>query len=505
MDSIMSSSEFTPDTLVHPTLTRRGLMKGAAVFTVGSSVAPALGLAATDATDATLPEARPKAAERKFKSEAVEETITSVRARIGDPNLAVLFANCFPNTLDTTVYPGTHEGKPDTHVVTGDIDAMWLRDSSAQVWPYLPLLKKDAQLRELVEGVIRRQGRLIRLDPYANAFLHHTTDKPLSWAVDDKTKHIPGVGERKWEIDSLCYPIRLAHGYWKAAGDTKPFDSDWGQTAWLIVKTFREQQRKNGPGPYSFQRSSPIPTDTVPLSGFGNPARPVGMIYSMFRPSDDACIYPLFVPANLFAVVSLRQLAELATEALQDAKLASECHALADEVEHATKLHGMTRDAKQGEIWAYEVDGFGNVLKMDDANAPGLLSLAYLGCCAIDDPLYRRTRAFTLSENNPYFFKGTAGEGIGGPHEGLGMIWPMSIMIRALTAERNPAGDAEVRQCLKLLRDTTAGTGFMHETFQKDDPKEFTRPWFAWANTLFGELILKLSVERPGLLAGKLG
>jgi hypothetical protein len=182
---------------------------------------------------------------------------------------------------------------------------------------------------------------------------------------------------------------------------------------------------------------------------------------------------------------------------LNDAKLKSECLALAAEVEHALRQFGLTEDAKHGQIWAYEVDGFGNVLKMDDANAPGLLSLAYLGCCSVDDPTYRRTRAFALSEANPYFFRGKAAEGIGGPHEGLGMVWPMSILIRALTS----VDDSEIRQCLRWLRDTTAGKGFMHESFQKDNPAEFTRPWFAWANTLFGELILKLAQERPSLLA----
>ena len=480
-------------------ISRRVVLKGAAALTLSSAFEPLSSAASPEKQ--LLPEARPKAADRRFTSPAVEETIQRVRGKIGDPNLGVLFSNCFPNTLDTTVYPGSFEGKPDTHVVTGDIDAMWLRDSSAQLWPYVGLLKQDAQLRELVEGVIRRQGRMIRLDPYANAFTHHPTDPPLSWAVEDKTKHIPGVGERKWEIDSLCYPIRLAHGYWKASGDTQPFDAAWKETGWTILRTFREQQRKEGKGPYSFQRSSPIPTDTVPLSGFGNPARPVGLIFSMFRPSDDACTYPLFVPANLFAVVSLHKLAELANGPLGDAKLASECTALAAEVEKALALHGQTEDAKHGRIWAYEVDGYGNVLKMDDANAPGLLSLAYLGCCMIDDPLYRRTRGYALSEDNPYFFRGTAAEGIGGPHEGLDSIWPMSILMRALTS----ADEAEIRQCLRWLRDTTAGTGFMHESFQKNDAKEFTRPWFAWANTLYGELILKLAKERPALLAGKIG
>jgi len=474
---------------------RREWMKGAAALGLASVWKPTLA-----ERGATLPAARPKPADRRFVSQAVEETIRTVSPKIADPNLAVIFSNCFPNTLDTTVFPGTFAGKPDTFVVTGDIDAMWLRDSSAQLWPYLPLLKRDAKLRELVEGVIGRQARMIRLDPYANAFMRAESDPPLSWAVDDKTKHLPGVGERKWEIDSLCYPIRLAHGYWKATGDASPFDAEWAQTAWTIVRTFREQQRKDGPGPYSFERSSPVPYDTVALSGFGNPARPVGMIYSMFRPSDDACIYPLFVPANLFAVLSLRQLAELAAGPLNDAKLNTECLALADEVERALQGYGLTEDKRQGQIWAYEVDGFGNALKMDDANAPGLLSLAYLGCCGVDDPLYRRTRGFALSDANPYFFRGRAAEGIGGPHEGLGMIWPMSILMRALTS----VDDGEIRQCLGWLRDTTAGTGFMHESFQKDNPAEFTRPWFAWANTLFGELMLKLAAERPALLAAKL-
>jgi len=487
-------------------VTRRALFKGAAALALAAGCEPISSLASTSyEPDLQLPEARPKVADRRFTSEAVEETIHDVRGRIGDRDLGVLFANCFPNTLDTTVWPGSFEGKPDTFVVTGDIEAMWLRDSSAQLWPYLPLLKRDGKLRELVEGVIRRQGRMIRLDPYANAFMRSPADKPLSWAVEDKTKHIAGVGERKWEIDSLCYPVRLAHGYWKATGDTAPFDVAWKETAWTIVRTFREQQRKDGQGPYSFQRSSPVPTDTVPLSGFGNPARPVGMIYSMFRPSDDACIYPLFVPANLFAVVSLRQLAELANGPLADTKLAGECAALADEVEKALAQHGMTDDAKHGRIWAYEVDGYGNVLKMDDANAPGLLSMAYLKSAKVDDPLYRRTRGYALSEDNPYFFRGTAAEGIGGPHEGLDMIWPMSIMMRALTVRQTSTDDGEIRQCLRWLRDTTAGTGFMHESFRKNDPKEFTRPWFAWANTLYGELILKLTEERPALLAGKIG
>ena len=308
------------------------------------------------------------------------------------------------------------------------------------------------------------------------------------------------MGERKWEVDSLCYPLRLAHGYWKATGDIKPFDAEWKEAAWNLVRTFREQQRKKDKGSYSFERNSAVPYDTVALSGFGNPARPVGMIFSMFRPSDDACIYPLFVPANLFAVTSLRKLAEMAAHVLDDAKLATEAAELAMEVERALEIHGRVHHEKFGEIWAYEVDGYGNALMMDDANAPGLVSMAYLGCASVEDPLYRRTRAFALSDSNPYFFKGKAAEGVGGPHEGLNMVWPMGIMYRALTS----TDDAEIRMCLRWLRDSTAATGFMHESFDKDNASSFTRSWFAWANTLLGELVLKLAKERPALLASKL-
>src|ERR1035437_8639401 len=249
------------------------------------------GWGAVRALGAELPHGRPVKGERHFTSASVEALIARVQPGIADPGLATIFENCLPNTVDTTVWPGSFEGKPDTYVVTGDIAAMWLRDSSAQLWPYLPVAKEDRKLRELLEGAIRRQARMILLDPYANAFMRDPSAAPLSWAVKAKTEHPPGVGERKWEVDSLCYTIRLAHGYWRQTGDTRPFDAQWKEAAWTIMWTFRTQQRKQGPGPYSFQRESATPNDTCGLGGFGNPALPVGMIYSMFRPSDDAWIY----------------------------------------------------------------------------------------------------------------------------------------------------------------------------------------------------------------------
>jgi meiotically up-regulated gene 157 (Mug157) protein len=314
---------------------------------------------------------RPPVGQRKFTSRAVEETIARVKAGIGDPELAWMFENCYPNTLDTTVEVSKTGGRADTFIITGDIDAMWLRDSSCQVWPYVPLAKNDHELRGMFRGLIARQARCILLDPYANAFLPDpTSKKPLSWAVDDLTDMRPGVAERKWEVDSLCYCIRLAHEYWKATGDTSPFDKEWTQAMRLVVATFLEQQRKQGAGPYHFQRRTEVPTDTLALGGYGNPARPVGMIYSMFRPSDDACQYSLFVPANLFAVVSLRQLSEMAKGIWHDAAFAGECDGLASEVEAVVAKYGRGKEA-EGEVWAYEVDGYGNQLFMDDANIPG--------------------------------------------------------------------------------------------------------------------------------------
>ncbi len=441
---------------------------------------------------------RPKPGERRFRSEAVEQFLLERAARIGDAELRQLFVNCYPNTLDTTIEPGMFEGKPDTAVLTGDIQAMWLRDSSAQVWPYLPLASKDGKLRELLEGVIRRQARCILIDPYANAFMADLSQPPLVWSRTDKTELKQGVGERKWEVDSLCYPVRLSYGYWKATGGTEPFDARWHDAMKTVVATFRVQQRKRGPGPYSFLRASTTSTEMLPLGGFGNPVNPVGMIFSGFRPSDDACVFPFLVPSNLFAVVSLRQMADMANAILHDTTLANEAAALASEVEAALRQHAIVQ-SPAGTMWAYEVDGFGSRLLMDDANVPSLLGLPYLGAVgtkAADKSLYARTRAFVWSARNPYFFKGVAGEGVGGPHVGLGMIWPMSQMVYALTSD----SDAEIRSAFGMLKGAARGFGFMHESYNKDDSKQFTRAWFAWANTLFGELVGEVAVKRPELV-----
>ncbi|HEX5220259.1 MAG TPA: glycoside hydrolase family 125 protein [Verrucomicrobiae bacterium] len=442
----------------------------------------------------TFPVVRTPLAKRRFKSEAVERTIRRVKSSIGNKELAWMFENCFPNTLDTTVEFEMVNGRPDTYVITGDIDAMWLRDSSAQVYPYLSLMKEDAPLQQLIAGVINRQTHCILKDPYANAF-YKDENKRGEWK-SDMTDMKPGVHERKWEIDSLCYPIRLAHGYWKLSGDTAPFDDKWHQGIKLTLQTFREQQRKEGHGPYRFMRRTEWATDTVPGRGYGNPAKPVGLIYSMFRPSDDATIFPFLVPSNFFAVVSLRQATEMVEQIRNDQDLAKQCKALADEVEQALRKNAIVDHPKAGKVYAFEVDAYGNYYCTDDGNIPNLLSLPYLGAVKTNDKIYQRTRRLLLSADNPYYCFGKAPNGLGGPHVGVNMIWPLGVIIEGLTATK----DAEIKQCLTTLQKTHAGTGFMHEAFHKDDPKNFTRPWFAWANTIFGEFVLKTFNERPGLL-----
>ena len=454
----------------------------------------AVGTNAYSATPAEITDQRPARSDRAFVSEEVERVIAEVAARIKDPKLRQMFINCFPNTLDTTVRFKMKDGAPDTFVITGDIPAMWLRDSSAQLWPYLNLCQADKDLQIMIAGLIRRQADCILLDPYANAF----NDGPIGspWESDFTQHMIKELHERKWEIDSLCYPIRIAYRYWQLTGDASVFTDTWHKAMELVLRTFREQQRKDGRGPYSFYRECDKATDSNINNGFGAPVRPVGLIFSAFRPSDDATQYGFLVPSNMFAVTSLRQLAEIESKVLHHDAFAQECRALADEVEAALQKYAVVEHPKYGRIYAYEVDGYGNYTMMDDANVPSLLALPYMGWGKADDPIYRNTRNFVWSEDNPYFFRGKAGEGIGGPHVGLDFPWPMSLILKGLTAD---SAD-EQYECLTMLRNTDGGTGFMHESFHKDDARNFTRSWFAWANTLFGELVLHVADTHPEVL-----
>lgn len=442
---------------------------------------------------------RPPVEQRRFSSDTLETLVADVSAKISDPELAWLFGNCLPNTLDTTIFHGDDaDGQPDTHVITGDIEAMWLRDSAAQVWPFLPLIREDAPLRRMIAGVIRRQARCILLDPYANAYQRDPSEIS-HWARHDSPPLLPGVHERKWELDSLTYFLRLSHGYWQACGDTSPFDATWQDAVRTVLATIRTEQNVGDDpsrSPYWFER---VTGDIKGSHSCRARSLDCGLVRCSFRPSDDMVKLPFLVPANAMLTVALRVCAGL-FDHLQLADFASEARAQSATIANALEKHAVVNHPVHGEIWAYEVDGLGNVNLMDDANVPSLLSLPYLGFCAHDDARYQRTRAFVLSSDNPSYASGRAGTGIGSPHTGSGTIWPMALTLQALTS----TDDAEIAACLAQLKSTHAGTGFMHESFNADDAARFTRPWFAWANTLFGELIATLARERPHLLAMRL-
>lgn len=472
-------------------ITRRGFVAG------GTAALLRPKLAIAEAAN-PIANGRPPPAARAFTSPAVERAIVALQRRLGSTGISWLLtrmvANCLPNTLDTTVELGTLDGRADTFVITGDIHAMWLRDSTAQVWPYLRFARDDPRLALLLRGVVERQTRCVLIDPYANAFNRELVMSPEH--SGDETEMKPGVFERKWELDSLCSVIRLADGYWRATGDTAPFDSRWREASHLMLATMRAQQRKHGTGPYKFQRKTDWSPDEVPGNGYGNPVRPNGLIASLFRPSDDATIFPFLVPSNAYAVAMLRKLATMHEAIFRDVRFAGECRALAGEVEAALHAHALIDHRTRGRVWAYEVDGYGNALLMDDANVPSLLSLPYLGWCRAADPTYRRTRALVLSPGNPWFHDGRAAQGMGSPHTPGRRIWPIAIIMRALTS----TNDLEVAECLRALARTDARTGFMHEAFDADNPAQYSRPWFAWANSLFGELVLEVAAKRPKVL-----
>jgi len=342
-------------------------------------------------------------------------------------------------------------------------------------------------------GLIPRHAYSILLDPYANAFMHDPNK--VGWE-SDRPKYKPGIHERKWEVDSLCYAIRLSYQYWKTTGDVSPFDDEWRRAMKLVVSTFRTEQLQAGPSPYRFIRQTTAMFDAPPFEGEGYPLKPCGLIRSAFRPSDDSTIFGFLIPSNMFAAVELRHLAEMANSVMRDRTFATECFRFSEEIDAAIRQLAVADHATFGKVFAYEIDGYGNRLFMDDANVPSLLSIPYLGYGTLTYPIVANTRRFVLSDANPYFANGKAAAGIGSPHTGRRSIWPIGLTMQALTSNN----EEEIARCISTIKRTHAGTGFMHESFDPDDPAKFTRKWFAWANTLFGELVVKIADERPKLL-----
>lgn len=397
------------------------------------------------------------------------------------PSLAPLAAQCFLNTIETTVKQ-CEDGS--WFVITGDIPAMWLRDSAAQVKPYIPYAKEDPLLQEILESVILKQAAMVCVQPYANAF--NQTPNGAGWDLaNDDTFKDDWVWECKYEVDSLCAPLYLSHEYWKTTGSHKIFTETFHDMLKKIAEVFAVEQDHDTKSPYYFTRNCDLKSETLVRQGKGRPVNHTGMTWSGFRPSDDACKFGYLVPSNMMAAVACAYGKEIALDAYQDETLAKEFHRLACEIDDGIQNYGIVRHPVYGEIYAYETDGYGNYNLMDDANSPSLLAAPYLGYCKPEDPLYQRTRKFLLSDENPYYYKGVYASGMGSPHTPAGWIWPIGVTMQILTSQ--DAG--EILSCLNMLSRTHGGTNYMHESFHPDRPDQFTRPWFAWANTLFAQML----------------
>lgn len=416
------------------------------------------------------------------------EIVDSVKKRIEEyqsklekyPKLKRMYKNCYEHTMKTTLKrcdDGTY------FVLTGDIPAMWLRDSTAQVTHYLPLAN-DNEVSEIIEGVIKRQFKYIKIDSYANAFNEYPNSSgghPM-----DRPENDPMVHERKYEVDSLCYPIRLLYMYWKITGSEEIIKERLEEIAVIIVNQFRVEQHHFEKSPYRFFRPNPcVPWDTIHNDGMGNPVAYTGMTWSGFRPSDDGCQYGYLTASEMFAVVILKYMSEMLDNVCKNKTLACECLSLRKEINEGIRKYCIVDNEKYGKIYACETDGMGNYSMIDDANIPSLLSIPYIGYADIDDEIYQNTRRFLLSRDNEFYFEGKAAKGIGSRHTPKGYVWHMGLVMQGLTAKSSE----EKLEMLKMIVNTDAGTGYLHESFYADDPTKYTREWFTWPNSLFAEFI----------------
>lgn len=408
--------------------------------------------------------------------------------KIQDEKLKSIFYNCFINTIETTVNMCDN----DTFVITGDIPAMWLRDSTSQIEHYLPFVKEHKELDDLFIGLINRQVKCILIDPYANAFNKEANGQ--KWD-NDITKDSPWVWERKYEIDSLCYPIRLIYKYWKESNNSSFFNDEIKSVLNIIVDLWTVEQYHFKKSDYSFQRLNYSSTDTLCNNGLGNPVEFTGMTWCGFRPSDDACEYGYLIPSNMFASVVLKYIEEISTVIYNDSSLKSKANKLRLDIEKGIESFGIVSVDGFGQVYTYETDGLGHFNFMDDANVPSLLSIPYIGYRNIDDELYQNTRRFILSKNNPFYYEGISAQGIGSPHTPPEYIWHISLAMQGLTTN----DENEINNLVETLINTDGDTGFMHEGFNCNNPKYFTRDWFAWANSLFAHFIYKCIISNTTL------
>ncbi|ORX44961.1 hypothetical protein DM01DRAFT_1364697 [Hesseltinella vesiculosa] len=455
-----------------------------------------------------LPFQRPIQACRTFTSAVINQVVDTVSSKMKNLDLARLFTNAFPNTLDTTISQTAcitaHSLKclPLSFIITGDIDAMWLRDSANQVMPYMDYLNQDISLKRLVLGTIYMQAHFISIDPYANAFrppsdiaqwaLQH--QPPMNEHMFHSPGSLPQVFEYKWEIDSLASFISLSYQYWQTTSDSSFIESPlWLNAVETILDTVEKEQQptfdpKNGKPPHSQHQF---------LNGRGQPIKYTGMVRSLFRPSDDACVFTFYVPGNAMLSVELAHLSQMISST--NGVMAAKAKKISDAIRTGIYQYAVVDVPNYGKVFAFEVDGYGSQLIMDDANVPSLMSLPIHGFVSQDDPIYQNTRKLVLSRDNPYYFEGPFMAGVGGPHIGLNYAWPMSQIVRLMTSD----SDEEIQGALEWILNSTSGTGLIHESvniYVDEGNSRYTRSWFAWANGLFGQAILKLAKERPHLI-----
>lgn len=391
------------------------------------------------------------------------------------------FNAAFANTLLTTVRrldDGT------TYLLTGDIPAMWLRDSTAQVRPYLPVAAEDPELADMIVGLVKRQFMYITIDPYANAFNEQPTG--THYPDDITEEQSPWVWERKYELDSLCYPVQLAWLLYRNTGRTDQFNGTFVAGVKRILEVIATEQDHHRLSPYTFQRLGARDIDTLADGGKGGPVATNGMTWSGFRPADDACTYGYLVPANMFAVVVLGYIECIFTHVLDDPAIVRRARKIGDEIRCAIEKDAITTNRDGEEIYAYETDGLGHFNVMDDANVPSLLSAAYLGYASPYTPRYAATRRTILSDENPFYYTGEYASGIGSPHTPQGYVWPIAMAMEGLTSDDQD----DKRRILDNLVAIDDGTNLMHEGVDVNDPSQYTRPWFSWANMMFCELVM---------------
>ena len=400
---------------------------------------------------------------------------------IQDEALKTMFDHCFFNTIYTTTFM---EEDGSAFVITGDIPAMWLRDSAAQVMQYLFFANECASVRALIKGVLKRQFGYILIDPYANAFNREANGNGHAYDLDPQS---PWVWERKFELDSLCYPLWLLTKYYEKTQDASCMDGLFLQAFDQIIDVFRIEQSHAEKSKYYHEIYN---RDKSRWTGKGGPVSGGGLVWSGYRPSDDKCQYGYYLPGNMFIVAVLTKLSKLFSSVLQDAERAKTCDALASEIQaELDRLAIVEKDGKK--IYALETDGLGNYNLMDDANIPNLIVMPYYEYPFISEEVYRNTREYMFSPQNPYYFEGKVLTGIGSPHTPKNRVWPLSLIIQALTTD----DEAEIKDCVRMLVGSTGGTGYIHEAVDKDDDTVYSRAWFAWANSLFAYMILEKSLS----------